>query len=151
MFNWHIWYEKITITKLSLLFMWNSNCNGWCEESVRGPWGNGGHLGSRGSRGNWPARRGKGQTDGIRQRRRIDSTKMPQKTGKKLATTPSHVYAQRMYHCALCINYRINIITGIVFYCIICFRRINHLVIKNHLHSFSGVREVVSSTVTSNE
>jgi hypothetical protein len=37
-------------------------------------------------------------------------------------------------------------ITGIVFYCIICFRKINHLVVKNHLHSSSGVREVVSST-----
>jgi hypothetical protein len=26
----------------------------------------------------------------------------------RLATTPSHVYAQSTYHCALCVNYRIN-------------------------------------------
>ncbi len=29
----------------------------------------------------------------------------------------------------------------------VCFRRINHMAVKNHLHSSSGVREVVSSTV----
>jgi hypothetical protein len=33
---------------------------------------------------------------------------MPQSKGDGLATTPSHVYAQSMYHCALCINYHIN-------------------------------------------
>jgi hypothetical protein len=31
-------------------------------------------------------------------------------------------------------------------YCIVCFRKINHLVVKNHLHSSSCVQEVVSST-----
>jgi hypothetical protein len=29
----------------------------------------------------------------------------------------------------------------------ICFRRINHMAVKNQLHSSSGVREVVSGTV----
>ncbi len=29
----------------------------------------------------------------------------------------------------------------------ICFRRINHKAVKNHLHSSSGVREVVSGTI----
>jgi hypothetical protein len=29
----------------------------------------------------------------------------------------------------------------------ICFRRINHMAVKNHLHSSSGVREAVSGTV----
>jgi hypothetical protein len=28
----------------------------------------------------------------------------------------------------------------------ICFRRINHISVKNHLHSSSGVREVVAGT-----
>ncbi len=32
----------------------------------------------------------------------------------------------------------------------ICFRRINHMAVKNHLHSSSGVHEVVSGT-TENE
>jgi hypothetical protein len=30
----------------------------------------------------------------------------------------------------------------------ICFRRINHMAVKNHLHSSSGVREFVSGTPT---
>jgi hypothetical protein len=34
--------------------------------------------------------------------------RMPQNIGDGLATTPSHVYAQSMYHCAVCINYHIN-------------------------------------------
>jgi hypothetical protein len=34
--------------------------------------------------------------------------KMPQKLGDGLATTPSYVYAQSTYHCALCIDYRTN-------------------------------------------
>ncbi len=34
--------------------------------------------------------------------------KMPQKLGDGLATTPSYVYAESTYHCALCINYRTN-------------------------------------------
>jgi hypothetical protein len=42
------------------------------------------------------------------QLRRIDLTKMPQNIGDGLATTPSHVHAQSMYHCALCINYLNN-------------------------------------------
>ncbi len=32
-------------------------------------------------------------------------------------------------------------------YCVVCFRRINHMAVKNHLHSSSGVREVVSGTI----
>jgi hypothetical protein len=34
--------------------------------------------------------------------------RMPQNMGDGLATTPSYVYAQSMYHCALRINYHIN-------------------------------------------
>jgi hypothetical protein len=30
--------------------------------------------------------------------------KMSKGTGDRLATTPSHVYAQSMYHCILCIS-----------------------------------------------
>ncbi len=71
---------------------------------------------------------------------------MPQNIGDGLATTPSCVYAQSMYHCALIATS--TTITGTVFYCSICFRKINHLVEKNHLHSSSGVREVVLSTDT---
>jgi hypothetical protein len=32
-------------------------------------------------------------------------------------------------------------------YLIICFRTINHMVVKNHLHSSSDVQEDVSSTI----
>ncbi len=34
--------------------------------------------------------------------------KMPQKLGDGLATTPSHIYAQSTYFCALYIDYRTN-------------------------------------------
>jgi hypothetical protein len=73
--------------------------------------------------------------------------KMPQKLGDGLATTPSHLYAQSTYHCALCISCHTNNHNkNHVFIVFVCFRRINHLAVKNHLHSSSGVREVVSST-----
>jgi hypothetical protein len=36
-------------------------------------------------------------------------------------------------------------------YCNYSFRRINHLVVKNHLYSSSGVQEVVSSTDSSHD
>ncbi len=70
--------------------------------------------------------------------------KMLQNIGDGLAATPSHVSCI-IVRCAL-ITISITI-TGTMFYCNHCFRRINHLVVKNHLHSSSGVREVVSSTV----
>jgi hypothetical protein len=34
-----------------------------------------------------------------------DVKEMLQNIGDRLATTSSHVYAQSMYHCALCINH----------------------------------------------
>jgi hypothetical protein len=37
--------------------------------------------------------------------------KMPQNIGEGLSTTPSHVYAQSMYHCSLCMitnNHNMN-------------------------------------------
>jgi hypothetical protein len=75
---------------------------------VHGPWGNGSHLGSLGSREAWPTRGG-GKTGSWHRTVEEDRHyKMPQKLGDGLATTPSHVYAQSTYHCALCINYRIN-------------------------------------------
>ncbi len=42
---------------------------------------------------------------------------MPQKLGDRLATIPSHVYAQSTYHCALCITVITTLITitGITF------------------------------------
>ncbi len=52
-------------------------------------------------------------------------------------------------HCALITM--LIIITRIVFYCNYCFRRINHLAVKHHLHSSSDVREVVLSTVLAQE
>ncbi len=75
---------------------------------------------------------------------------MLQNIGDGLATTSSHVYAQSMYHCALCHCVLITIliiISRIMFYCSYYLRRINRLVVKHHLHSSSGVREVVSSTM----
>jgi hypothetical protein len=77
---------------------------------------------------------GKGRAVGIRQWRRIDITGhlRTQETG-----SPQH-QATFMHRVSVIVHY-ISIassttITGIVFYCIICFRKINHLVVKNHLN-----------------
>jgi hypothetical protein len=71
---------------------------------------------------------------------------MLQDVGDGLATTSNH-FMHRVgviVHCAL--STMLIIITRIMFYCDYCFRRINHLAVKHHLHSSSDVREVVSST-----
>ncbi len=73
---------------------------------------------------------------------------MPQDMGDGLVTTPSHIYTQSTYHFACMLINAATTITGIIFYCIICFWKINHFVVKNHLYSSSGEREVVSSTIT---
>ncbi len=111
-----------------------------------GPWGKRSHLGSRGSQGTRPARRGKRRAVGIRQWRRIDITRCLKiwKTGSSQHQATFMHRVRIIVHCVLITAS--TTITGIVFYCIICFRKINHLVVKNHLHSSSGVREVVSST-----
>jgi hypothetical protein len=111
---------------------------------VCGSWGNGSHLGSRGTR---PARRGKRRAVGIRQWRRIDITGC-----LKIQEMGSSQHQATFMHRVSVIVHSVVIIapttiTGIVFYCIICFRKINYLVVKNHLHSSSGVWEVVLSTI----
>jgi hypothetical protein len=114
---------------------------------VRGKWG---HLGCCGRRGTQPASRGEEQAVGIRQLRRLDVLKMLEGTGDGLDTTSSYVYAQSMYHMcimrdnSLCLN---NYDCEPCHTVPICFRRINHMAVKNHLQSSSGVREVVSGTV----
>ncbi len=104
-----------------------------------GSWGNGSHLGSQGTR---PAR-----AVGIRQWRRIDVTGCLeiQETGSSQHQVTFMHRASVIVHCVIITTP--TTITGIVFYCIICFRKINHLVVKHHLHSSSDIREVVSSTV----
>jgi hypothetical protein len=72
---------------------------------------------------------------------------MPQNMGDGLATTPSHVFAQSMYHCALCNNYHINNHNRNRVLLYYLFQENKSFGSKNHLHSSSGVREVVSSTV----
>jgi hypothetical protein len=124
-------------------------CNRQYGEDVCGPWGNGGRSAGWGSQGAWPARKGKGRAVGIRQWKGIDMKEMMQNVGGGLVTTLSQVYAQSTYHCALCINHHTDNHNKNVFHCSYCFRRINHLVVKHHLHLSSGVREVVSSTLIS--
>jgi hypothetical protein len=53
---------------------------------------------------------------------------MAQDTGDGLATSTRDVYAQSECYCALCNNSTLITITEAVFSCIICFRKINHLV-----------------------
>ncbi len=75
-----------------------------------------------------PARRGKRRAVGLRQWRRIDKAEWlkTQETG-----SPHHqeTFMHRVnviVHCVIIST--LTTITGIMFYCIICFRKINHLV-----------------------
>jgi hypothetical protein len=123
-------------------------CNKRCGGDVCGPWGKGSHLGSQGSHRTRPARRGKKRAVGIRQWRRIDTTECL-KTWETGSPQHQATFMHRIciiVHCVLTTTS--TTITGILFYCIICFRRINHLVVKSRLHSSSSVREVVLSTVS---
>ncbi len=52
-------------------------------------------------------------------------SEMAKDTGDGLATSSGDVYAHSECYCAMC---SIITITGIAFYYIICFRKINHLV-----------------------
>ncbi len=116
------------------------------RRGVCGSWGNGSHLGSWGIR---PARRGKRRAVGIRQWRRIDVAGCL-KTQEMGSSEHQATFMHRVCVIVRCVIITTPTnITGIVFYCIICFRKINHLVVKHHLYSSSGVREVVSSTVIS--
>jgi hypothetical protein len=90
-------------------------------------WGNGSNLGSRGTR---PARRGKRWAVGIGQWRRKDIAGC-----LKIRETGSSQHQATFMHRVSVIVHCVVIttpttITGIVFYCIICFRKINHLVVK---------------------
>jgi hypothetical protein len=101
-----------------------------------------------GAGGAQPARRGKRQAVSIRQWRRIDiaGCLKTQSTG-----SPQHqaTFMHRVSVIVHCVIIAISTtITGTMFFCVICFRKINHLVVKHHLYSSSGVREVVSSTIT---
>jgi hypothetical protein len=75
--------------------------------------------------------------------------RMPQNIGDGLATKPSHVYAQSTFHCALYINYHVNNHNRNRVLLYYLFQENKSFGSKNHLHSSSGVREVVSSTKSS--
>jgi hypothetical protein len=118
---------------------------------VHGSWGKWGHLGCWGRWGTQPARWGGGGewAVGIRQWRRLDVFKMLEGTGDGLGTTSSHVYAQSTYHMCIMRDNSLRLNSYDYEPCLtvfICFRRINHMAVKSHLHSSSGVREVVSGT-----
>ncbi len=96
-----------------------------------------------------PARQeGERREVGIRQWRRIDvlGCLKIQETGSSQHQATFMHRVSVIVHCVIITTQ--TTITGIVFYCIFCFRKINHLVVKHHLHSSSDVREVVSSTGT---
>jgi hypothetical protein len=110
-------------------------CNGWCRRGVCGPWGNRSHLGSRGTR---PARRGEKAGSWHRTVEGVDITRCLKiwETGSSQHQATFMHRVSVIVHCVIITTP--TTITGIVLYCIVCFRKINHLVVKN--------REVMSST-----
>ncbi len=83
------------------------------------------HLGSRGGPARQEREKAGSQPQTVKEGRRSG---MAQNTRDGLATSPRDVYAQSECYCALCNNSTFTNITGITFYCIICFRKINNLV-----------------------
>jgi hypothetical protein len=127
-----------------------STCNGRWGRGVHGPWGKWGHIECRGRRGTRPAKRGGKWTVGIGQWRRLDTFKMFESSKDGLGTTRNQPYAQSMIICVICVlicHTPDNCNRELCLAMPICFRRINHMAVENHLHSSSGVWEVVSGTV----
>ncbi len=87
-----------------------------------GSWGKGSHLGSRGA---WPPRRGKRLAVGSGQWRRRDIARWP----KTQETGSPHLQEMFMHRVSAIVQLYSITITGIMFYYIICFRKINHLVL----------------------
>jgi hypothetical protein len=76
--------------------------------------------------------------------RQVDVHRMPEDKEDGLGPTSRLLYAQSMYHCVCQSTVTLMIV---IVYLSICLRRINHVVVKNHLHSSSDVQEVVSGTI----
>jgi hypothetical protein len=116
---------------------------------VHGPWGKWGHIECGEKWGTRPAKRGGKQTVGIRQWRMLDVSRCWTSQGTGWAQHESSLMHRVRIICVIC---------ALICYspdsydrkpCLtvsICFRRINHMAVKNHFHSSSGVREVVSGT-----
>ncbi len=111
------------------------------EGGVCGSWEKGSHLGSQGAR---PARRGKRRAVGFRQWRRIDAARWPktQETGSPhLQETFMH-RASVIVHCVAVVHYNHNRNRVLLYY---LFQENKSFGTGHHLHSFSDLREVVSS------
>jgi hypothetical protein len=68
-------------------------------------------------------------------------------TRDRLGTTLNQPYAQSTYYmCAIIHCVPDNCNRELCLTVPICFREINHMAVKNHLHSSYGVQEVVSGT-----
>jgi hypothetical protein len=108
---------------------------------VRGSWGKWGHLECGVKWRAWSARQGRRWAVGIRQQRRLEwarhNTKAPScaEYVSSRALCAIICYDLDNCDCEPCLNMSI------------CFRRINHMALENHLHSSSGIRQVVSGTV----
>jgi hypothetical protein len=109
---------------------------------MRGSWGKGSHIGSRGTR---PARRGKRLAVGFRQRRRGDIARWP----RTRETSSPHFQETVMHrvsaivHCTAVIQYNHNRNRVSLYY---LFQENKSFGTGCHLHSSSDVQEVVSST-----
>jgi hypothetical protein len=95
-----------------------------------GSWGNWDRSAGWGNQGARPASWGRGWAVSISQWKGKDGKEMLQNVGDGLATTSAMV----MHRVGVIVHYAlitmIIIITGIVFYCNYCFRRINHLAVS---------------------
>ncbi len=119
-------------------------CNGWWGGGVCGSWGKRCHLGSRGA---WPARRGKQLAVSFGQRRRGYIARWPktQETGTPHLQETFMNRVSAIVHCTAVIwyNHNRNLVSLYYHY---LFQENKSFCTDHHLHSSSDVREVVSST-----
>jgi hypothetical protein len=143
-FSLRISRNRIFSWKCSLL----KYCNRQGDKEVHRPWGKWGHLWCWERWGTRPARQRGERTVGFGQWRKLDVSRC-----WKARETGSARHQATLMHrvCIICVSCAIiyhifndcNLELCLTVF--ICSRRINHLAIKNHLYSSSGVREVVSS------
>ncbi len=108
-----------------------------------GSWGKGSHLGSQGAR---PATGGKRRAVGFIQWRRIDVAGWPkmQETGSPHLEEMFMHKVSVIVHCVAVIQYDHNRNRASLYY---LFQENKSFSTEHHLHSYSDLREVVSSTV----
>jgi hypothetical protein len=95
-----------------------------------------------------PTHQGGRETDSWHQT--VEEDRRSQDAGRHEGRARHNIKPALCIICILCVTIRYipdNCNRELCLTVPICFRRINHMAVKNHLHSSSGVQEVVAGTI----